>query len=59
MKGFACAGPYRYRPAYRYSLENSVYVASDASRLGLGRLLLAVVTASDRARGFLNYTKGR
>ena len=39
--GFACAAPYHHRPAYRYSLENSVYVASDALRLGLGRLLLA------------------
>src|SRR5258705_13938699 len=28
--GYAYAGPYRARPAYRFSVENSVYVAADA-----------------------------
>ncbi len=41
VKGYAHAGPYRHRPAYRFSVENSVYVAPDALGLGLGRLLLA------------------
>ena len=27
--GYAYAGPYRTRPAYRFTVENSIYVASD------------------------------
>ena len=38
--GFAYAGPYRPRPAYRYTVENSVYVHSGHARQGLGRSLL-------------------
>ncbi|MDP6406402.1 MAG: N-acetyltransferase family protein [Alphaproteobacteria bacterium] len=38
--GFAYAGPYRPRPAYRYSVENSVYVAPEALRRGVSRALL-------------------
>jgi phosphinothricin acetyltransferase len=40
VKGFAYAAPYRPRPAYRFTVENSVYIAPDAQRLGLGRRLL-------------------
>ena len=40
VKGFAYAAPYRSRPGYRYSVENSVYVDPDAMRLGIGRALL-------------------
>ena len=38
--GYAYAGPYRTRPAYRYSVENSVYVAPEALRRGVSRALL-------------------
>ncbi len=38
--GFAHALPYRTRPAYRHSVENSVYVAPAATRRGVGRVLL-------------------
>src|SRR5439155_26412059 len=38
--GYAYAGPYRARPAYRFSVENSVYVAVDAHRRGVGRALM-------------------
>ena len=38
--GYAYAAPYRSRPAYRSTLENSVYVANDATRRGLGSALL-------------------
>jgi len=38
--GFAYAFPYRARPAYRHSVENSVYVAPTATRRGVGRALL-------------------
>ena len=38
--GYAYAGPYRTRPAYRHSVENSVYVKSSAQRRGVGKALL-------------------
>jgi phosphinothricin acetyltransferase len=41
--GYAHAGPYRPRPAYRYTVEDSVYVAPDAVRHGVGRALLGAL----------------
>src|SRR5947199_7998652 len=38
--GYAYAGPYRTRPAYRYTVENSIYIAPAAHRRGVGRALL-------------------
>src|SRR5439155_1623288 len=38
--GYAYAGPYRPRPAYRYTVEDSVYLATGAQRKGIGRALL-------------------
>ncbi|HER27518.1 MAG TPA: N-acetyltransferase family protein [Rhodospirillales bacterium] len=40
VKGFAYAGPYRPRPAYLHTVENSVYIAPDAYRQGIGGQLL-------------------
>jgi phosphinothricin acetyltransferase len=39
--GYAYAAAYRPRPAYRFAVENSVYVAPDAGRGGIGGALLA------------------
>jgi phosphinothricin acetyltransferase len=41
--GYAYAGPYRARPAYRYAVENSVYVRADSARQGIGLALLQVL----------------
>ncbi|HEX4943038.1 MAG TPA: GNAT family N-acetyltransferase [Usitatibacteraceae bacterium] len=41
VAGFAYASPYRTRPAYRFSLEDSVYVHPDFTGRGIGRALLA------------------
>ena len=41
--GYAYAGPFRPRAAYRYTVEDSVYVAPEALGQGLGRALLASV----------------
>lgn len=41
--GFAYAGPFRPRAAYRYTVEDSVYVAPDAIGRGVGRAVLAQV----------------
>lgn len=45
VAGFAYAGAYRTRPAYRYTLENSVYVAEGLAGRGIGRALLAALIA--------------
>src|SRR3954451_16117787 len=50
--GYAYAGPYRTRPAYRYTVENSVYVAPDAHRRGVGRALLDRLISESEARGY-------
>ena len=48
--GYAYAGPYRPRPAYRFTVEDSIYVRSDAQRRGAGRALLAaLIEESTRA----------
>jgi len=51
LLGFAYAGPFRPRSAYRYTAEDSVYVAQDAHRRGVGRLLLAAVIERCAAAG--------
>ena len=41
--GFASAGPFRSREAYRWTAETSVHVAESARRRGLGRALLEAI----------------
>jgi phosphinothricin acetyltransferase len=43
VAGYAYAGPYRPRPAYRYTVEDSIYVHPDALGRGIGRALLAAL----------------
>jgi phosphinothricin acetyltransferase len=50
--GYAYAGPYRTRPAYRWTVEDSVYIAPDMSRRGIGRALLAALIEACEAHGF-------
>ena len=50
--GYAYAGPFRPRPAYRFVVEDSVYVAPDAKGRGIGRLLLERLVAEARRLGF-------
>jgi phosphinothricin acetyltransferase len=40
VAGYAYATSYRPRPAYRHTIENSVYVADDRRGLGIGTALL-------------------
>lgn len=51
VTGYAYAGPFRTRSAYRYAVEDSVYVAPDATGRGYGRALLAQVIARCEALG--------
>jgi phosphinothricin acetyltransferase len=50
--GYAYAGPFRARPAYRFIVENSIYVAANAKGQGIGRLLLERLIAEATALGF-------
>jgi L-amino acid N-acyltransferase YncA len=52
LAGYAYAGPYRARPAYRLTVEDSVYVAPAMHRRGVGRVLLAALIEAAAARGF-------
>jgi phosphinothricin acetyltransferase len=52
VQGYAYAGTYRPRPAYRHTLESTVYVARAARGHGIGRLLLDRLVAETAARGF-------
>jgi phosphinothricin acetyltransferase len=50
LAGYAYVGPFRTRPAYRLTVENSVYVAPSSHRRGVGRALLAaLIEASEKA----------
>lgn len=45
IMGFAYANWFRPRPAYRFSVENSVYVHPEARRGGIARLLMIELVA--------------
>ena len=44
--GLAYASPFRTRAAYRFTVEDSVYIAPDRQRLGIGKALLSGVIAA-------------
>ena len=52
VAGYAYAGPYRPRPAYRFTVENSVYLQPAIHRRGIGQQLLQRLIAECAARGF-------
>ena len=52
VRGYAYAGPYRTRAAYRYTVENSVYVEAALARRGIGAALLAALIARCEAGGW-------
>lgn len=49
--GYAYGAPYRPRAAYRYTVEDSVYVAPALARRGAGRALLEALIEACTARG--------
>jgi len=73
VRGYAYIGPYRPRPAYRYTVENSVYVAPGEIGRGVGtrlmerliqaaterggRLMVAVIGDSDNAASIALHTR--
>jgi L-amino acid N-acyltransferase YncA len=50
--GYSNVGPYRTRPAYRFTVENSVYVAPDCQGQGIGRALLLPLIERCEQAGF-------
>lgn len=51
IQGYAYASPFRTRPGYRYSIEDSIYIAPDAMGQGLGKILLNELIRLCTARG--------
>lgn len=51
VAGFAYCNWFKPRPAYRYSAEDSIYVADHARGRGLGRLLLQALCTHAEAAG--------
>jgi phosphinothricin acetyltransferase len=52
VAGFGYCAPYRARSAYRYALEDSVYVRPDAQGRGVGSALLAELIRRCEALGY-------
>jgi L-amino acid N-acyltransferase YncA len=52
VAGYAYASLYRTRPAYRFTVEDSVYVAPDMQRRGIGIALLKKLIEACTARGY-------
>lgn len=52
IAGYACASPFRARPAYRWTVENSVYVDAAWQGRGIGRHLLDALIARCTALGY-------
>ncbi len=54
IMGYAYAGPFKERSAYDWSAELSIYLAKDAVRCGLGRMLYEALEVEMKKRGYLN-----
>jgi phosphinothricin acetyltransferase len=52
VAGYAYAGPYRPRPGYRNTVEDSIYIADDSRGQGIGGVLLRVLIEQCAALGF-------
>ncbi|HZR85253.1 MAG TPA: GNAT family N-acetyltransferase [Bradyrhizobium sp.] len=50
--GYAYAGAYRPRPAYRFTVENSIYLNPMSHRRGIGLRLLQQLILECEARGY-------
>jgi phosphinothricin acetyltransferase len=57
LAGYAYAGPYRPRPAYRFSVEDSIYIDPGAQRRGVGRALLEHLIEECERRAFARWSR--
>ncbi|EBW2381162.1 N-acetyltransferase family protein, partial [Salmonella enterica subsp. enterica serovar Enteritidis] len=53
--GYAYAGPFRARPAYRFIVEDSIYIAPEAKGRGVGRALLEALIEACRHDGYRQF----
>jgi L-amino acid N-acyltransferase YncA len=51
LLGYALVSPWKQKRAYRYTVENSIYLGPAAAGKGLGRALLAELIERSRAAG--------
>jgi L-amino acid N-acyltransferase YncA len=51
IAGYAYAGPWRRKPAYRATVEDSIFISHEYARRGIGRLLLGNLLTSCAAAG--------
>jgi phosphinothricin acetyltransferase len=58
LLGFASYGPFRNWPAYKYSVEHSVYVDKDCRGRGIGTMLLEAIIARARLQQYHNVIGG-
>ena len=54
IKGYAYAGPFKTREAYRYSVENTVYVKRGEVKKGYGRMLIDALEKKLEEMGYEN-----
>jgi L-amino acid N-acyltransferase YncA len=52
VAGYAYAGAYRLRPAYRFTVENSIYLRPSIHRRGIGLQLMQRLIVECEARGY-------
>lgn len=55
VAGYAYAGPFRARPAYRFIVEDSIYIAPEAKGRGVGRTLLGALIERCRVDGYRQF----
>jgi L-amino acid N-acyltransferase YncA len=51
IAGYAYAGPWRHKPAYRHTVEDSVFITPGLTGRGIGRLLLGELLSSCSGSG--------
>jgi phosphinothricin acetyltransferase len=52
LAGFASFGTFRAWPAYKYSIEHSIYIRADKRGAGLGKLLLSSLIRLAEEKGY-------
>ncbi|MBI3701552.1 MAG: N-acetyltransferase [Afipia sp.] len=52
IAGYAYAGSYRPRPAYRFTVEDSIYLAPESQQRGVGTALLRELIVQSEMRGY-------